>query len=233
MPGVHDADEGDREADARTRERRPAPGSAPRAGAPAPLTIDVGARAVPRLLVGGLVAVPLGLVVGWLLLQQAGDPSAEDGPGVLALGFTIAAIIVLFGIFCLWGAHRGTGVRLVLDEEGFRREGPTRAWSLRWADLERVGLSITVWSPPRAVTAYGRGQRTGRIVLAPRDPDDPRLAAALGLLRVGDEPDPWTHWVALGTNREWIASADEALGRLVGERYAGVHERETFRRRSS
>ncbi|MDO9407107.1 hypothetical protein [Patulibacter sp.] len=230
---MRDGDEGDREADPQTRDERPAPRPRPGAGVPAPLTIDVGARAVPRLLAGGLVAVPLGLVVGGLLVRQAGDPSAENGPGVLVIGFVIAALIVLFGLFCLWGAHRGTGVRLVLDEEGFRREGPTRSWSLRWSDLERVGLSITVWSPPRAVTAYGRGQRTGRIVLAPRDPDDPRVAAVLGLLRVGDEPDPWTHRVSLGTNREWIASADEALGRLAGERYAGVHERETFRRRYS
>jgi hypothetical protein len=195
--------------------------------------IDVGARAVPRLLVGGVVAVLLGVVVGLLLVRQAGDPSAEDSTGVLVIGFTITALIVLFGLFCLWGAYRGVGVRFVLDGEGLRRDAPTGAWALAWDDLESVGLSITIWSPPRAVTAYGRGQRTGRITLVASDPADPRVAAALRRLRTGDEPDPWTHWVTLGTNREWIAAADEALGRLAGGRYAGTHERRTFRRRYS
>ena len=64
-------------------------------------------------------------------------------------------------------------------------------------------------------------------------PPAPAVAEALTRLRRGDVPEPFTHWVTLGTNADWIAAADEALARFAGERYVARSERETLRRRYS
>ena len=200
-------------------------------GGTAPLVIALGARLVPRLLLAGgvLVVVGAGLAVG--MVGQADDASGSTATSVI--GFAIAAVVVLFGLLCLWAAVRGRGARLVVDAVGVRREARTGAWALGWTDLTAVGLVTTVWAPPRSAATFGRGERTGRIAVAVREPPAPAVAEALIRLRRGDVPEPFTHWVTLGTNADWIAAADEALARFAGERYVARSERETLRRRYS
>lgn len=197
------------------------------------LVLDLGRRLVPRLLLAGVALVVVGLVVGVLVAKGSADAPEDDAVAGYVIGLGIAGLIVVFGVLCQWAAHRGTGLRLILDREGLHWRSPSRSWTLRWEDTEHVALVVSVWAPPRAAATFGRGERTGRIVVAPRDPDAPAVAEALRRMRTGDVPEPGTHWVTLGTNADWIAAADEALGRLVGERYAGLSERETFRRRYS
>jgi hypothetical protein len=197
----------------------------------APLTLEIGRRLVPWVLLAGALGVAGGGALGIAILG-GGAETPGSGAGS-AIGGVIAAAVIAFGLFCLWAAYRGAGARMVLDVDGLHWRSVSRSWSLRWEDLDGVGLVVTTWSPPRALVTFGHGERTGRIVVRPRDADDPAVRNALRVMRVGDVPEPWTHWVTLGTNRDWIAAADEALGRLAGARYAGITERETFRRRYS
>lgn len=196
------------------------------------VVIDLGARLVPRLLVGGVVCVALGLALIVGLATEIVRPAEDGDTGAYAIGLGIGAVVVLFGLFCLWAAHRGTGARLVIDAGGLTREG-SRGWRLAWEDLDRVGVSVLRWNPPRSVATVGRGDRMGRIVVAPARPADPAVAAELARLVPGDEPEPWTHRVTLGTNAHWIAAADEGLRRFAGQRYAGRAERDVLRRRYS
>jgi hypothetical protein len=188
--------------------------------------IDLGGRLVYRLLIGaaGLVAVGLLLLVG----ATSGEVGSEGGSAVVAIAASIGGLLVLFGFLCLYAAYRGVGVRLVIDADGLAREGRSRAWRIRWNDLDAIGVSVLRWMPPRATNPVGRGERMGRIVLAPaRDLGD------LYGVRRGDEPEPWTRYVTLGANADWVAAAQEGLERFADERYAGTAERDVLRRRYS
>lgn len=188
--------------------------------------IDLGGRHVYRLLIGaaGLVAVGLLLLVG----ATSGEVRSEGGSATLAIAASIGGLLVVLGFLCLYAAYRGVGVRLIIDADGLAREGRSRTWRIRWHDLEGVGVSVLRWMPPRATNPVGRGERMGRIVLAPaRDLGD------LYGVRQGDEPEPWTRYVTLGTSADWIAVAQEGLERFAGERFAGTHERDVLRRRYS
>jgi hypothetical protein len=190
------------------------------------VTIDLGARLVYRLLLGaaGLIGVGLLLLVG----ATSGELRVEGGTAAVAVAASVGGLLVLFGFLCLYAAYRGVGVRLVIDAEGIAREGRSRTWRIRWDDLEAVGVSVLRWMPPRATNPVGRGERMGRIVLAPADD----LGDLYGV-RQGDEPEPWTRYVTLGVNADWVAAAQDGLERFAGERYAGTTERDVLRRRYS
>lgn len=203
-------------------------------GDDAPVVLELGARLVPRLLIAGVVAVVLGIALVVGMLSGAAETRPEGDGAAATIGLVIGAAIVLFGVFCLWGVRRGLGARLVIDADGLRREPVRRGgWALAWRDLERVGVSVVRWAPPRAVATIGRGERMGRIVLAVRDADDPAGRAALRRLPAGDEPAPWTHRVTLGTDADWHAAADEGLRRFAGDRHVPRQERDVLRRRYS
>jgi hypothetical protein len=186
--------------------------------------IDLGGRLVYRLLIlaAGLAAVGLLLLVG----ATSGELRVEGGSTAVAIAASIGALLVLFGFLCLYAAYRGVGVRLVIDADGLAREGRSRTWRIRWQDLDAVGVSVLRWMPPRATNSIGRGERMGRIVLAPAHD----LGDLYGV-REGDEPEPWARYVTLGANADWITAAQDGLQRFAGERYAGTHERDVLRRR--
>lgn len=201
-------------------------------GGAAPVVLELGARLVPRLVIGGAVAVLLGVALLLALGSGAASTTPEDSGPASAIAFVIGGVVVLFGVFCLWAAHRGRGARIVVDADGLRREPVDRGgWALGWQDLERVGVSISRWAPPRAVATVGRGERMGRIVLVARDPARPAAREALARLPKGDEPEPWTHRVTLGTNADWHRAAADGLRRFAGDRYVPPRERDVFRRR--
>jgi hypothetical protein len=190
------------------------------------VSIDLGGRLVYRLLLGaaGLIAVGLLLLVG----ATSGELRVEGGSAAVAIAASIGGLLVLFGFLCLYGAYRGVGVRLVIDAGGIAREGRSRTWRIAWDDLDAAGVSVLRWMPPRATNPVGRGERMGRIVLAPA-----RDLGALYGVRQGDEPEPWTHYVTLGANADWVAAAEQGLERFAGERYRGAQERDVLRRRYS
>jgi hypothetical protein len=201
---------------------------------PDDVVIDLGARLVPRLVLAGVVVVAVGLALLVGLATETLTTTEEGDTGAYVVGLVIGVVIVLFGLFCLWAASRGVGARLVIDASGLTREpAGRRGWTIAWEDLERVGVSVLRWNPPRSVAAFGRGDRMGRIVVVAARPEDAHVADVLAKLVPGDEPEPWTHRVTLGTNRDWIDAADEGLRRFAGERYAGRAERDVLRRRYS
>jgi hypothetical protein len=190
------------------------------------VTIDLGGRLVFRLLLGAAAFVGVGLLV--LVGATTGEVRVEGGDAAVAVGAGMGGSLLLLGFLCLYAAYRGVGVRLVIDAAGIAREGRSRTWRITWDELEAVGVSVLRWMPPRATNGVGRGERMGRIVLAP--------AGDLGELygvRQGDEPEPWTRYVTLGANADWVAAAQGGLERFAGERYAGTHERDVLRRRYS
>lgn len=188
------------------------------------VSIDLGGRLVYRLLIlaAGLAAVGLLLLVG----ATSGELRVEGGSTAVAVAASIGGLLVLFGFLCLYAAYRGVGVRLVIDADGLAREGRSRTWRIRWEDLDGVGVSVLRWMPPRMTNTIGRGERMGRIVLAPA-----RDLGGLYGVREGDEPEPWERYVTLGANADWVAAAQDGLQRFAGERYAGTHERDVLRRR--
>lgn len=190
------------------------------------VTIDMGGRLVYRLLLGaaGLGAIGLLLLVG----ATTGEMRVEGGTAAVAVAASMGGLLLAFGFLCLYGAYRGVGVRLVIDTDGIAREGRSRTWRIAWDDLDAVGVSVLRWMPPRATNSIGRGERMGRIVLAPA-----RDLGGLYGLRQGDEPEPWTRYVSLGSNADWIAEAHGGLERFAGERYRGATERDVLRRRYS
>lgn len=190
------------------------------------VSLDLGGRLVYRLLLGAAALVAVGLLL--LVGAMSGELRVEGGTAAVAVAASIGGLLVLFGFLCLYGAYRGVGVRLVIDAEGIAREGRSRTWRIPWDDLDAVGVSVLRWAPPRATNSVGRGERMGRIVLAPtRDLGD------LYGVRRGDEPEPWTHYVTLGANADWVAAAERGLERFAGERYRGAQERDVLRRRYS
>lgn len=198
------------------------------------VVLELGARLVPRLLIAGVLAVALGVALLVALLGGTAQTTPEGDDAAVAIGLVISALVVLFGVFCLWAARRGLGARLVIDAAGLRREPVRRGgWALGWHDLDRVGTSLVRWAPPRAVATFGRGERMGRIVLVAREPADPGTRVALRRLPAGDEPEPWTHRVTLGTDADWHAAADGGLRRFAGDRYVPPQERDVLRRRYS
>jgi hypothetical protein len=201
-------------------------GSTTDTGARDAVRIDLGGRLVSRLLLGAAAFIAVGLLL--LVGATSGELRVEGGTAAVAIAAAIGGVIVLLGFLCLYGAYCGVGVRLVIDADGIAREGRTRAWRIRWEDLESVGVSVLRWMPPRMANPVGRGERMGRIVLAPV-----RDLGGLPGLRQGDEPEPWTRYVTLGANADWVDAAETGLERFGGDRYAGRHERDVLRRRYS
>jgi len=91
------------------------------------------------------------VLLGLATAILAGDPE-PDPPGPVAIA--AAAILFLLGAGCAHLFLRYALARLVLDERGFRLEGPFRSGAaVRWE-------AVTSWRPVRT----GLGPRTLRIL---------------------------------------------------------------------
>ncbi|WP_210493240.1 hypothetical protein [Patulibacter sp. SYSU D01012] len=190
------------------------------------VVIDLGRRGARVL---GTAAVALVLVGGGIAWVAATDAGATDGTGVRIAMVGVGALLLLFGVLCGVVAVKGRHAGLVVDGDGIAWRGANGAWRLRWDEIERAGVSALDWKAHRTQPIPVREKMVRLVLQLP-----PAVAAtARPGLRAGDEPEPWTHRVTLGTAKGVAEQLDAGLRRFAGERYGGLVERGVWRRRYS